>query len=150
MDPYVDDELHLHLRYRLLEIRYPRFLLAPLPILRYPNTYPSTLLRHHCMVPVATTHGVFTMSAFNSVVGWDARREGRKVPYQGIDVFLLDSIDACINRLRDPYPARNRGWETSPTKRPEGRRHCTICVWCYDVSCFHFRPDRIVQVRFGL
>lgn len=105
MDSYVDDELYLHLRHRLLEIRYTRLLLAPLPILRHPNPHPSPLVHHCRMVPITLIHGVLAMSASYSIVGWNAGRESSKMPHQRVDIFLLNSIDACFDRLRDSHPA---------------------------------------------
>lgn len=76
LDTYVDDELHLHLRHRLLEIRHPRFLLASLPILRHPNPHSGPVMHHSGMVSVATLHGVFAMSTTHSIMGWRPSNEG--------------------------------------------------------------------------
>lgn len=106
MDSYVDDELYLYLCHRLLKIRHSCILLAPLPILRYSNPHPSTLMHHSRMVPITTPHGVFTMPAADSIVGWNPRGKGGEMPHQRIDLFLLDSIDTCLDRRCHPYPPR--------------------------------------------
>lgn len=103
----MDDELHLHLCHRLLEIRHPRFLLASLPILRYPNPHPSPVMHHSGMVSAATLYGVFAMSTTHSLMGWGPSDEGRKMPYPRIDVLLLDGFDARFDRLCHSYPARH-------------------------------------------
>lgn len=73
LDPFVDDELYLHIRHRILEIRCPRLLLAPLSILRYPNTHPDSLMCHSFLVPITIVHGNTSMPAHHSNVGWNAR-----------------------------------------------------------------------------
>lgn len=107
MDTYVDDELHLHLCHRLLEVRHPRFLLATLSILRHPNPHSSPVMHHSCMVSSATLYGVFAMSTTHSLMGWRPSNEGRKMPYPRINVFLLDGFDARFDRLRYSYSARH-------------------------------------------